>query len=104
MRQDVFVSFDARTEFEIPVHGAAGLAADEARRWLDQQYVANDCEPLRASGKVLTAEKVLALADAAGPARFRDDAEFREAFARAVLAALARPTAVVDVDGGAISY
>jgi hypothetical protein len=104
MRQDVFVSFDARTEFEIPVHGAAGLTADEARRWLDQQYVANDCEPLRASGKVLTAEKVLALADSVGPARFRDDAEFREAFARAVVVALGQAVVRVDVAGRSLTY
>ena len=104
MRQDVFVRFDARNEFEIPVHGAAGLAADEARRWLDEQFVANDCEPLRASGKVLTADKVLALADGVGPERFRDDAQWREAFARAVVVALGQPVVRVDVEGRALTY
>ena len=104
MRQDVFVRFDPRTEFEIPVHGASGLAADEARRWLDEQFVANDCEPLRASGKVLTADKVLALADGVGPQRFRDDVAWREAFARAVVVALGQPVVRVDVEGRALTY
>ena len=88
MRQDVFVRFDPRTEFEIPVHGAAGLAADEARRWLDEQFVANDCEPLRASGKVLTADKLLAVANAVGPGRFESDPAWAAAYALAVVSAL----------------
>jgi hypothetical protein len=82
MRQEVFVRFDPRSEFEIPVHGHAGLPADEARRWLDEQFIANDCEPLRASGKVLTADKVLALADGVGPQRFESDAPFATLCAR----------------------
>jgi hypothetical protein len=105
MRQEVFVRFDARTEFEIPVHaGAAPMAADEARRWLDDQFVANDCEPLRVSGKVLTADKVLALADGVGPQRFAGDAAFRDAFARAVVTALGQPVVRVDVEGRALTY
>ena len=42
-------------------HGARG-----GRRWLDDQFTALDCEPLRASGKVLLADKVLTVAQAAG--------------------------------------
>ena len=105
MRQEVLVRFDARTEFEIPVHaGQAAMAADEARRWLDEQFVANDCEPLRVSGKVLTADKVLALADGVGPQRFAGDAAFRDAFARAVVTALGQPVVRVDVEGRALTY
>jgi hypothetical protein len=105
MRQEVLVRFDARTEFELPVPaGAAPMAADAARRWLDEQFVANDCEPLRASGKVLTADKVLALADGVGPQRFADDAAFREAFARAVVAALGQAVVRVDVEARALTY
>lgn len=104
MRQDLFVRFDARTEFETTLQGAAAMAPDEARRWLDEQFVANDCEPLRASGKVLTADKVLALADAVGPQRFRDDAAWREAFARAVVAALGQPLVRVDVEARTLTF
>ena len=104
MRQEVFVRFDPRSEFEIPVHATPALSADEARRWLDEQFIANDCEPLRPSGKVLTADKVLALADGVGPQRFADDGAFRDAFARAVVAALAQPVVRVDVEGRALSY
>jgi hypothetical protein len=80
------------------------MAPDEARRWLDEQFLANDCEPLRPSGKVLTADKVLALAGAVGPQRFGDDAAFRDAFARAVVAALGKPVVRVDVEAGAVTF
>ena len=103
MRKDVFVRFDPRTEFEIPVHGGP-MPPDEARRWLDDQFVANECEPLRVSGKVLTADKVLALVDAVGPQRFEADAAFREAFARAVVAALGQAVVRVDVEARALTY
>nr|WP_236580544.1 hypothetical protein [Rubrivivax sp. A210] len=77
---------------------------EDARRWLDEQFVANDCEPLRASGKVLTADKVLALAGAAGERRFSDDAAWAHSFARAAIAALGRPVVKVDVAAGAITF
>ena len=104
MRQDVFVRFGPRAEFEIPVHPVAPLPPDEARRWLDEQFVANDCEPLRHSGKVLTADKVLALADGVGPQRFESDPAFRDAFARAVVAALGQAVVRVDVEARALTY
>jgi hypothetical protein len=103
MRQEVFVRFDPRTEFEIPVHGAT-MPADEARRWLDEQFTVNDCEPLRASGKVLTADKVLALADGVGPQRFEADVAFRESFARAVVSALGQAVVRVDVEARALTF
>ena len=75
MRQTVIVQFVPDQPQEITLHAdAPALAADLARRWLDEQFVANDCEPLRPSGKVLTADKVMALATTVGPAKFADPA------------------------------
>ena len=102
MRKDVIVRFGAGREVELTAH--ADMPADEARRWLDEQFVAHECEPLRASGKVLTADKVLALADGVGPERFATDAVFGEAFARAVLGALAQPVVRIDVESRALVY
>jgi hypothetical protein len=31
----------------------APWSADDARRWLDEQFIANDCVPLRASASLL---------------------------------------------------
>ena len=66
--------------------------------------MANDCEPLRASGKVLIADKVLVLATTVGERRFADDPAWALAYTRATLGALARPVVRVDVAGGAVSY
>ena len=105
MRQEVIVQFGPGGRFELALPaGEALLAPEEVRHWLDAQFVANDCEPLRASGKVLIADKVLVLASTVGERRFADDAAWAQASARATLGALARPVVRVDVAGGAASY
>lgn len=104
MRQEVFVRFAQGQEFELPLTDHSPMAADQARRWLDDQFLANDCEPLRASGKVLTADKVLALAAAVGADRFAQAPEWAHDFARAVTAALGRPMVRVDVEAVAITF
>ena len=102
MRQEVFVRFNADVEFELPVTDA--MPAEAARRWLDEQFIANDCEPLRASGKVLTADKVLALAATVGPVRFAGDPAWTADYARATLAALGRAMVKVEVDSGTVTF
>jgi len=105
MRQAVIVQFETQSAQEIDLHAhEAPLPPDEARRWLDDQFLAHDCEPLRPTGKVLTADKVMALATAAGATQFAQDADWARAFARATLGALGRPIVKVDVQGGSISY
>jgi hypothetical protein len=76
---------------------------DEARAWLDQQFTQMDCEPLRPTGKLLTADKVVVVAQAAGSDKFAD-AAWAQAFARAASAALAKPMVHVDVAAMSISY
>ena len=52
MQKQINVTLDKGIEFSFHVPEGAPLAHDAARAWLDQQFVALDCEPLRASGKV----------------------------------------------------
>lgn len=105
MRQAVIVEFVPQHPQTIDLHaGTAPLPADEARRWLDTQFLAFDCEPLRPTGKVLTADKVLALATAAGARQFAQDADWAQAFARAVLGAFGRTVVTVDVAGGSVNH
>ncbi len=96
MRNEVLVQFDAGRSIEIPVSAGDVLAPDVARQWLDDEFVRLQCEPLRASGKVLTIDKLLAVAEAAGPFGFEDVA-WRSEFAQATLGALARQVVTVDL-------
>ena len=103
MLSEVSVQLAGNQEFRFDLAGAEPMGHEEARRWLDDQFTALDCEPLRASGKVLLADKVLTVAHAGGAALLGDPSWSRD-FARAASAALARPVVRVDVPGMAVSF
>jgi hypothetical protein len=104
MRSEVTVRFAPDQEFETQLTADDAMPAEAARRWLDDAFVANDCEPLRASGKVLLADKLFAVAATVGAHRFATDAAFRQAYARAAAAALAKPVVRIDVELRSIDY
>jgi len=103
MRSQIFVLLDKGIEFNFNVDEAPNVANDVARAWLDEQFTALDCEPLRASGKVLTADKVLRITEAAGAALFADK-KWVAAYVGAVHAALAKPVIRVDVPAMAVTF
>ena len=103
MRSQISVLLDKGLEFNFDVGEEPPLAHDVARAWLDAQFTALDCEPLRASGKVLTADKVLRVTQAAGAALLADE-KWAADYVRAVHAALAKPMIRVDVPAMAITY
>jgi hypothetical protein len=103
MRSQILVFLDQGLEFHFNVAEEAAMPHDVARAWLDAQFTALDCEPLRASGKVLTADKVLRVTQAAGPALFADEKWVGD-YVQAVHAALARPMIRVDVPAMAVTY
>jgi hypothetical protein len=96
MRHEVSVLFDHQARLDIPVDSSQLPSPLDARRWLDQEFVRLDCSPLRPSGKVLTADKVLAVAAEVGESGF-EDSRWRQAFAQNACAALSRPNVQVDV-------
>lgn len=98
-----FVTVELAADKQFQLLATEGLSALEARQWLDQQFVDMDCEPLRASGKVLTADKVLSIAAHASNAQWSDTA-WAQQFANATVAALARPVVKVDVPALAIKF
>ena len=103
MRSQILVFLAKGVEFHFHVADEPPLAHDLARAWLDAQFVALDCEPLRASGKVLTADKILRVTEAAGAALFEDE-KWSADYVRAVHAALAKPMIRVDVPAMAVTY
>ncbi len=106
MRSQVIVTWGDPASYRIDLEEVQPMPHDQARHWLDEQFMAMGCEPLRPTGKVLTADKILCIAQAAGEAHFRDVAhrEWAAAFARAASAALAKPVVTVDVPGQSLSY
>ena len=101
MRGEVMVSFSPEQGYQWSVD--TELDNQLARKWLDEQYLAFDCEPLRASGKVLIADKLLAIADAAGADRFAD-AAWGQQFADAVIAATHRTLVRIDLAARSVNY
>ena len=103
MHSEVSVKLAANQEYRFDLEGAEPMAHEAGRRWLDDQFIALDCEPLRASGKVLLADKVLVVARDAGFTRL-GDREWLGQVARAVTAALSRPVVRIDLQGMTIAY
>ncbi len=102
MHSEVLVTLAPGQEFQLDPQGTP-LSHEEARRWLDDEFTRLECEPLRASGKVLLADKVLTVANAAG-ATLMADAAWSSQFARAPVAALSKPIVRVDVPAMAVSF
>ena len=103
MISEVIVQLSAEQQFRADLSRLQPMGNEEARRWLDDQFTALDCEPLRPSGKVLLADKVLVVAREAGARRLTDEAWFH-AYARAAHAVLGRPVIKVDVGTMTMTY
>ena len=103
MRSEVSVTFKNHLPVQIDLHESALMSSEAARHWLDEQFTQMACEPLRPTGKLLTADKVVVVAEAAGPAKFADP-QWAQEFARAASAALGRPMVHVDVTAMSINY
>lgn len=103
MRSEVSVTFKDQLPVQIDIHDAPPMPNDEARQWLDAQFTQMGCEPLRPTGKLLMADKVVVVAEAAGPQKFADPS-WAQTFARAASAALAKPIVTIDVPALSISY
>jgi hypothetical protein len=103
MRTEVSVTFKDGAPMHIDLEHAEPMAPEAARAWLDEQYTEMGCEPLRPTGKVLIADKVFVVAQAAGPAKFADT-QWALQFGRAASAALNKPAVHVDVPGMSVGY
>lgn len=103
MQKRIIVLLDKGVEFSFHVPDGVLMAHDAARAWLDEQFTTLDCEPLRASGKVLTADKILVVTQAAGSALLENE-EWATKYVAAVSASLGKPMIRIDVPAMAITY
>ena len=103
MRSEVSVTFRGYAPIRVYLNEVQPMPHDAARCWLDDQFTQMGCEPLRPTGKLLAADKVVVVAEAAGLAKFADS-RWSQEFARAASAALAKPVVHIDVDSLSITY
>ena len=103
MRSQVSVSFKNTAPFKIELTPEQALEREAARKWLDDQFTSLECEPLRATGKLLMADRVVVVAQAAGPAKFSDP-QWALAFAQAASSVLGKSVINVDADALIITY
>ncbi len=103
MRSEVTIAFKGTPPVRIDLDEVQPMPHDVARWWLDDQFTQMGCEPLRPTGKLLTADKVLVVAQAAGLAKF-SEAKWSQEFARAASAALGKPVVHLDVAAMSITY
>lgn len=106
MRSQVIVKWADPSVYRFDLEEVQPMPHDQARAWLDEQFTVLQCEPIRLTGKVLTADKVLCVAQAAGEERFRDAVhqDWALAYARAASAALAKPVVTVDLPAQTVGY
>lgn len=103
MHHYVSVTFRNQPAQRIDLAGQPPMERDDARKWLDDQFLTLECEPLRATGKLLMTDRVVVVAQAAGPAKFAD-ASWALTFARAASTVLGKQTVNVDADSLTITY
>ena len=103
MQSQVRITQDERTEWRFDLDHLPAMGNAEARAWLDEQFVALDCEPLRPTGKLLLADKVMVVARDAGPQRLSDP-EWGPTFARAAAATLGKPIIHVDLASMTLAF
>jgi hypothetical protein len=104
MSASVRLSFGPAEVICHPPEGAAPDSVENARRWLDEQFTAYECEPLNPLGKVLTKDKLIVLAEAIGVRGFEADETLRQDYARAATALLGSGSVQVDVDARKVSF
>lgn len=105
MRSDVTIIFNVRQSIELTVEiEPGGQASVDARDWFDATWVELDCEPLRASGKVLLLDKILGVARALGYANLSKDTAQAEEFARQAALALEKPRVTVDLPSLSVGF
>ena len=103
MRSEIRVVADNGQEFKFDLDQATPLTPQAGREWLDAEFTRLECEPLRPTGKLLLADKVLVVARDAGPRRLADP-EWGLTFARAAAATLGKPVIHVDLTAMTLAF
>lgn len=106
MQHQVIVSFgkDRELTFKPQAQELALVSAEEARRWLEKEFVALECDVATPTGKILAVDRILSVAKYAGEDRFREQTAWAEQFVRYTAVLLGRELIRVDVEHYSIGY
>lgn len=106
MQTQVIVNFGKGVEFEYRIdrQELAGRSAEEARKWLDREFAALECEVTTPTGKVLVIDRILSIARYSGTERFHEEGAWAGQFARQVALVLGRELIRIDVAAYTIGY
>lgn len=103
MPGSVTIRFAADREFPLRVTQQP-VDRDAAVRWLEDEFVRLGAEPMRPSGKVLLADRLLSIAAAAGPDAFETDTEWAARYAANAIAAIGHDLVTVDLEAMRVRY
>lgn len=100
MRCDVTFIFssDQRLESQLNIDPATENR-EKAQQWFAEKWEELECEPLRASGKVLVLDRILGVTDALGYPYLRGHREAMDTLATQCVAALGSSRIIVDLPG-----
>ncbi|MFA7505051.1 MAG: hypothetical protein WCZ28_10140 [Burkholderiaceae bacterium] len=102
MTGTVTVHFAADREF--PLRVTEPVERTAAVRWLEDEFVRLGAEPVRASGKILLADRLMSIAVAAGPDAFQADPDWATRYATNALAAIGHDLVTVDLEAMRVRY
>jgi hypothetical protein len=102
MAGTVTIRFASDREFPLRVAEPAERTA--AVRWLEDEFVRLGAEPMRASGKVLLADRLLSIAAVAGADAFETDPDWAAAYASNAIGAIGHDLVTVDLEAMRVRY
>lgn len=98
MRCVVTIIFGPEQRLELPVDvQTSALGSMNAREWFEDNWVRLECEPTRASGKVLLLDKILSVTEALGYPLLSGNREQADELAFHTALALEKPHITIDL-------
>lgn len=105
MRCAVTLIFGPEQILELPVNVVTStLGALNAREWFEDAWVRFECEPTRASGKVLLLDKILSVTEAMGYTTLVQNNDQAVELATQTALALKKPVITVDLVESTVSF
>lgn len=105
MRCVVTLVFGPEQVLELPVDvDTSASATQDAREWFEDSWIRLECEPTRASGKVLLLDKILSVTEALGYPLLSQSDDYAYDLATHIALALKKPNVTVDLTDQTVGF